>query len=209
LSPEVRTALVERAAEMLARREPVTLRGLVAGVGVSTMAVYTYFDGMPGVWRAVRQEGFTRLAERLGRLAATDDAIADLATLGAAYLSNALAFPALYRTMFDAATDLDDPRTAEASFTRLVEAASRATADGRFSGGTDAVAFATRYWAVGHGIASLTVGGVLPPADAHEHGASAAEAMCIAAGDDPLRCRTSVRAGWARTADRPPTAQAR
>ena len=52
---------------MLARREPVTLRAVVAGTGVSTMAVYTHFDGMPGLWRAVRQEGFTRLARAVGR----------------------------------------------------------------------------------------------------------------------------------------------
>jgi len=64
-SPAVRDALVERAAEMLARREPVTSRALVEGTGASTMAVYTHFGGMPGLWRAVRQEGFTRLARRL------------------------------------------------------------------------------------------------------------------------------------------------
>ena len=61
--PGVRVALVERAAEMLARREVVTLRALVDSVGTSTMAVYTHFGGMAGLWRAVRQEGFTRLAK--------------------------------------------------------------------------------------------------------------------------------------------------
>src|SRR3712207_5132737 len=82
-SPAVRAALVERAAEMLVRREPVTLRALVEGTGASTMAVYTHFGGMPGLWRAVRQEGFTRLAHRLAGVPATDDPIADLAALGA------------------------------------------------------------------------------------------------------------------------------
>ena len=46
---------------MRARREPVTLRALVEGTGASTMAVYPHFGGMPGLWSAVRQEGFTRL----------------------------------------------------------------------------------------------------------------------------------------------------
>ncbi len=50
---------------MLRTRQPVTLRALVAGTGVSTMAVYTYFGGMDGLWKALRQEGFTRLAAKL------------------------------------------------------------------------------------------------------------------------------------------------
>ena len=43
--PEVRTALIERAAAMLAAREPVTLRTVVAGTGASTMAVYPSLSG--------------------------------------------------------------------------------------------------------------------------------------------------------------------
>ena len=42
---------------------------------------------MPELWRAVRQEGCTRLAGRM-------DAVRDLAALGAAYVQNALAHPA-------------------------------------------------------------------------------------------------------------------
>src|SRR5690348_6589605 len=91
----VRVALVERAAEMLARREPVSLRSLVEGTGASTMAVYTHFGGMPGLWRAVRQEGFTRLKARLDGQRPTKDPVRDLAALGAAYAGNALEFPAL------------------------------------------------------------------------------------------------------------------
>lgn len=187
---------MEHAAQMLARREPVTLRSLVAGAGVSTMAVYTYFDGMPGLWRAVRQEGFTRLAERLDAIEGTDDPVRDLAALGRAYLDNALASPALYRTMFDAATELEDPAAADASFVRLIEAASRARETGRFRDDADPLGFATRYWAVGHGLASLTIGGVLPDVTAHDHAARAAEDLCIAAGDDRTRCHASVRLGW-------------
>ena len=182
---------------MLARREAVTLRGLVAGTGVSTMAVYTYFDGMPGLWRAVRQEGFTRLADRLSRLSLTQDPVHDLAALGAAYLGNALASPALYRTMFDATAELEDPVAAGASFQRLIDAAERARDEGRLSVGTDAVGLATRYWAMGHGLALLGIDGILPTEDLHGHGAESAWANLCAAGDAPDRCRTSVTAGWA------------
>ncbi len=96
-SPEVRRALIERAAGLLARREPVTLTSLVEGCGVSTMAVYTYFDGMAGLWSAVRQEGFTRLAARLAGVRRGRDAVRHLAALGVAYTVNALMNPDLYR----------------------------------------------------------------------------------------------------------------
>jgi AcrR family transcriptional regulator len=95
--PAVRALLIARAAHMLRVREPVTLRSLVAGTGVSTMAVYTYFGSMDGLWGALRQEGFRRLAARLETVARTDDPVRDLVALGAAYTSNAMAEPDLYR----------------------------------------------------------------------------------------------------------------
>ena len=125
-SPAVRRTLIERAAEMLARREPVTLRSVVAGTGVSTMAVYTHFDGMPGLWRAVRQEGFSRLAAELTKVRPSRDPVRDLAAYGVAYLSNALAHPDLYRAMFDVGFDLEDPQAAGDSFAVLVSSAVRA-----------------------------------------------------------------------------------
>ena len=195
--PEVRALLVERAAEMLARREVVTLRALVAGTGVSTMAVYTYFDGMPGLWRAVRQEGFTRLAQRLALVPAADDAVHELAALGAVYLANATAVPSLYRAMFDTAAELEDPAAAGASFERLVDASVRARAAGRFGPDSDPVGTATRYWATGHGLAMLGIGGVLPLDALDALGLAATQDACVAAGDEPARAEASVRAGWA------------
>ena len=79
-----------RAAHMLRTREPITLRSLVAGTGVSTMAVYTYFGSMDGLWRALRQEGFTRLEARFSTVTITDDPVRDLTALVVAYLRNAL-----------------------------------------------------------------------------------------------------------------------
>jgi AcrR family transcriptional regulator len=193
----VRRVLVERAARMLADREPVTLRALVEGTGASTMAVYTHFRGMPGLWSAVRQEGFTRLAQRLAAVPVTDDAVHDLAALGVAYARNALAAPELYRAMFDARADLADARAADATFDRLVAAAARARDEGRLDSGTDPRALATRYWAAGHGLVSLVVQGVLPGDALGPLATDTAVALLTAAGDDPARCRRSVELAWA------------
>lgn len=182
---------------MLARREPVTLRALVDGTGASTMAVYTHFGGMPGLWRAVRQEGFTRLADRVAAVAPTDDPVRDLMALGVAYVSNALAGPFLYRAMFDTEADLENPDAADATFQVLVSCAARARAAGRFVADCDPRGVATELWATEHGLTMLVLTGVLPREALAHHAPAVATALFVAAGDDPDRCRRSVRAGWA------------
>ena len=202
--PAVRLALLETAAELLARREPVTARSLADRVGASTTALYTHFGGMPGLWRAVRSEGFTRLGPRLAGVPHTDDPVRDLAALGAAYLDSARADPFLYRTMFDAAADLEDPAVADDAFALLVEAADRARRAGRFAGTSDPLAVATRYWAGGHGLAMLVVTGVLPADALALHGPELAVAAFVVAGDESTRCRASVLAGWSGADARDP-----
>jgi AcrR family transcriptional regulator len=198
-SPEIRLALIDRAAALLARREPVTLASLVAGTGVSTMAVYTYFDGMTGLWAAVRQEGFTRLGERLALVPAGRDPVRHLAALGVAYVEHALANPDLYRAMFDSIVDLPDPDVAAAAFTPIVEGSRRAQDAGRFDPTVPPEDVAVRYWASGHGITSLTVTGVLTAADLRRHAPATATAIFVDAGDDPARARASVTAAWRGT----------
>jgi AcrR family transcriptional regulator len=193
--PAVRSLLIERAAYMLRAREPITLRSLVAGTGVSTMAVYTYFDGMEGLWKAVRQEGFTRLAAVLTDIATSADPVRDLAALGSAYLSNAEANPDLYRVMFDDTVELEDPAAADAALQHLVDAAGRAKAAGRFSAAVDPADLAVQCWAIGHGLASLTVTGPLPR-EALAYAVPMLAALFVSAGDEPARCRQSVEHGW-------------
>ncbi|CAM5542913.1 hypothetical protein SAVIM338S_04328 [Streptomyces avidinii] len=195
--PAVRSQLLDRAAQMLRTRQPVTLRTLVAGTGVSTMAVYTYFGGMDGLWKALRQEGFTRLAARLADVRTSADPVRDLAALGAAYLAHALEDPDLYRVMFDAGFDLEDAGAADETLHRLVRAVERAKADHRFRAEVDPLELATQSWLIGHGLASLVATGPLPHG-ATAHGVPLLTALFTSAGDDPDRCRRSVERGWGR-----------
>jgi AcrR family transcriptional regulator len=195
-SPEIRTALVDRAAALLARRQPVTQASLVDGLGVSTMAVYTYFDGMTGLWAAVRQEGFTRLGDRLATVRPGRDPVRHVAALGVAYVEHALANPDLYRAMFDSVVDLPDPAAAAATFAPLVDAVARARDAGRFAADVVPDDVATRIWATGHGVTSLTVTGGLSPADLRRHAPASNEAIFVAAGDDPAAAHASVTAAW-------------
>ncbi|WP_067793441.1 TetR/AcrR family transcriptional regulator [Actinomadura formosensis] len=193
--PAVRTLLIERAAHMLRTREPITLRSLVAGTGVSTMAVYTHFGGMDGMWQALRQEGFTRLAARFAALAMSADPVRDLSALVAAYLGNALDHPDLYRVMFDATFDLEDLKAADATLEYLVRAARRARDAGRFRPGLDPLELAIQSWAIGHGLVSLVTNGPLPR-QTLDHAAPMLTALFISQGDLPGRCRASVEQGW-------------
>ncbi|MEU4723284.1 TetR/AcrR family transcriptional regulator [Nonomuraea dietziae] len=193
--PVVRSLLIDRAAQMLRTREPVTLRSLVAGTGVSTMAVYTYFGGMDGLWKALRQEGFSRLAAKLTTVAMSADPVRDLAALGTAYLSNALESPDLYRVMFDAGFELEDAAAADETLSCLVRAAERAKDAGRFRDDVDPLELATQSWAIGHGLASLVAIGPLPR-QALAHGVPLLTALFVSAGDDPGPCRRSIEQAW-------------
>ena len=193
--PAVRTLLVERAAHMLRTREPITLRSLVAGTGVSTMAVYTYFGDMDGVWRALRQEGFVHLGLRFAAVPVSDGPVRDLAALVVAYLDNALTLPDLFRVMFDASFELEDLAAADAVFEFMVAAARRARDQGVVAADVDPLALATQVWAVGHGLASLVATGPLPP-ETLDLGPAMLVAILVGAGAEPGACRASVEQGW-------------
>src|SRR5438046_8454340 len=96
-SSDLRSALIEAAARLIATEGTagLTLRRVAEAVGTSTMAIYTHFGGMPELRRAVRQEGFARLAARAAQAGDSDDPVADLAGLGLAYYEHAMSNPHL------------------------------------------------------------------------------------------------------------------
>ncbi len=195
--PRVRVELVEQAAALLTADEPLTLRAVAERSGTSTMAVYTHFGGMPGLRQAVRTEGFRRLVIRLEGVDDTEDPVHDLAALGAAYVRHGLAHPHLYRAMFDPGIGLENEEVAAEGLLRLTRAAARARDHGRFQAEPTDVAL--RQWVSGHGLLDLVLRGVLPTESAAAHGAALALGAFLAAGDEPERCRASVRTGWAAT----------
>jgi len=200
--PEVRDLLIERAAGMLSRREAISLRKLVNGTGLSTMAVYTYFDGMPGLLGAVRQEGFIRLAAGLAELATTDDPVSDLAAVCAAYARSARRSPDLYALMFDGSLPLPDEQAADATLGRLVDAIGRCVDARRFAEETDAVILANEIWMFGHGACMLFVTGVTTFEQIEPVVLSGLGRLYAAAGDDAARAGRSLAAGWARGLER-------
>ncbi len=103
---DVRRRLLEAAALLLDESGPdaLTARRLAATAGLSTMAVYTHFGGMPALVKEIVVEGFKRLDEHITAHPRTDDPVADLVDLAFAYRANALENPHLYSVMFGAAS---------------------------------------------------------------------------------------------------------
>ena len=136
-SRDVRVELIEAAARVVAEegRAALTTRRLAAEVGTSTMAVYTYFRGMPELLRAVRQEAFDRFGAHLAAVPPRADPVAEIVELGAAYVRNAVKNPARYRFMFMEKPPDEDLGIGISTFERLVEAVRRAMEVGWFAHG--------------------------------------------------------------------------
>jgi AcrR family transcriptional regulator len=196
--PGVRGALLEAAARVVAEEggRALSARRLADEVGTSTMAIYTYFDGMSGLARAVREEGFARLGSALDQVAVARDQISELFELGFAYMIYAAENSHFYRYMFMERPPGDDLEIGLETFARIVDTADRAVGSGRIAG--DPVEIARECWLVVHGAMSLQLVGILTW---HQALASAEGALVdVVTGRGPRRdvVRRSMRSAKAR-----------
>ncbi|GAA3934799.1 TetR family transcriptional regulator [Amorphoplanes auranticolor] len=194
--------LVEAAARILAEEGPAALtsRRLAAEIGSSTMAVFSRFENMAAVRRAVRQEGFARLDARLDALPASDDPVADLAAAGMLFFAAGVASPHLYRAMF-----LDRPPTEDdlgaGTYERLVALVRRCVSAGRFPAAQESLiaVWAAQLWSMRHGMVTMAVAGLLPEEQARFVLDDMMFRLLVGYGDDPGRARQSIEQG-SRTA---------
>src|SRR5881275_978122 len=190
----LRPALIEAAARLIATEgaSGLTLRRVADAVGTSTMAIYTHFGGMPELRRAVRREGFARLAARAAQLGESDDPVADLAGLGLAYHQLAMNNPHLYRAMYmEQPLDAVDAAAGSETFNILTAGVQRCIDSGRFDR-ANAVELATQFWAFGHGVVALRLANLLPAEEALTCSASALLNLFTAWGDDRDAARRSL-----------------
>jgi AcrR family transcriptional regulator len=197
--PAIRAALIEAGARILAVDGPSALstRRLAAETGASTMAVYTYFGSMDELRRAIRAEGFTRLADMLEALPRTQDAVADLAAGGLSYLTSGLASPALYRAMFSDRPPAGDDDAGTEVFQRVVDDVTRCMAAGRFDSAEPSmtVPWAGEIWTMRHGLVTLALTGLLPAQQIQFLLADMTYRLAVGYGDQPSAARHSVQEG--------------
>ncbi|HJE60041.1 MAG TPA: TetR/AcrR family transcriptional regulator [Nocardiopsis listeri] len=204
--PDTRARLVDAAARLLSDEGPQALstRRLAQETGNSTMAVYTYFDGIGGLVHAMVHEGFERLQEHLTRVRHTDDPVSDLALLGRAFRHNAARNEHLYAVMFGGCSlagfhlseyDRQHGRYTLRNVTRSV---TRCMGAGRFHP-DDADLVSHRLWCAVHGLTTLELGSYLiPPYDADRCFEDQLVSLMVGCGDTPERAARSVSDSAAR-----------
>ncbi len=217
----VRDEMLHAAVGLLDEHGPDALqtRRVAGAAGTSTMALYTHFGGMRGLIAGVTEEGLRQFDAAL-TVPETDDPVADLFAVGAAYRRYAIERPHMYRLMFGStsAHGINAPAgnvltltVAEIeqgipSFAHVVRAVQRSMRAGRITVGvaaddaTDAaiVATAAQFWALVHGFVMLELAGFYG-----EDGAAVAPVLgsltsnfLVALGDSPERVRRSQRAAF-------------
>jgi AcrR family transcriptional regulator len=206
--PAFRTTMLDAAARLLAEEgsNGLTLRRLANEVGTSTMAIYTHFGSMDEVRRAIRREGFGRLAIHLAGVGTTDDPVSDLGMLGLAYYLNAVTNPNLYRAMFLEQTGGGaDAEIGIETFEQLVAGVDRCIRAGRFDK-ADPVELALQLWSAAHGVVALHLARILSADDALGTLGSTALNLFKAFGDDPGAATKSVARAGRRAAAAAPSA---
>jgi AcrR family transcriptional regulator len=214
--PDVRAKMLHAAVELLDEQGPDALqtRKVASAAGTSTMAVYTHFGGMRGLIAEVANEGL-RQFDAAQAVPQTDDPVADLFAIGAAYRGYAIARPHMYRLMFGSTSahginapsrnvltlTLAEIEREHTSFAHVVRAVHRCMLAGRITvGGADddacVVATAAQFWAQIHGFVMLELAGhygddgsaVAPVLDALTMN------LLVALGDSPERVAQSAPA---------------
>jgi AcrR family transcriptional regulator len=197
--PAVRTTLIETAARILAVDGPTALstRRLAADAGTSTMAVYTHFGSMDQLRRAIRAEGFARLAGTLDAVPRTEDAVANLSAGGQAYLTSGLAGSELYRAMFTDRPPAGDDDAGAGIFQRLLDDVTGCITSGRFDSAdpTLTAAWAGEIWTMRHGLVTLALTGLLPEQQVRFLLTDMTYRLAVGYGDAPADARQSVQAG--------------
>lgn len=163
---DLRQALLSASLELIEEGgvQALSLRGAARKAGVSSGAPYHHFANRGALLRAIAEDGFAILADRIdARREGVTDPSERLAACGLAYIAFARECPAHFKVMFR--PELMDPdaeasRPGDCVFKRLVEGVTEAQAAGCAPPG-DPERIILTAWSVAHGLSSLLVDGPL------------------------------------------------
>ena len=209
---DVPERLVRATIDLLAEQGPsaIKARAVAEAGGLSTMAVYTHFGGIPELLQAVVDQGFKELDRAIAQVPVTDDPVADLAAMGLSCRRFARQNPHLYDLMFGLSTRRatyrplpdSDLRLSgrspafQRAYVRLHEACQRLVSSGRVKRQKPEVV-AAQVWSFVHGYITLELA---------EHFVEFADPvvqvmlpmgvnLVVGLGDKPQRARASHEAG--------------
>jgi AcrR family transcriptional regulator len=138
--------------------DKLSLRDVARRLGVSHGAPYKHFASRDHLLAEIVRRSFDDFAHALDARAQSDDADADMAAMGTAYIGYALAFPLQYRLMFSTAlpSAVDHPEmmaSAHHAFDLLRRALRRK--HGPSAGADQIERDALFVWATIHGLAGI------------------------------------------------------
>ncbi|MFE7745213.1 TetR/AcrR family transcriptional regulator [Nocardia sp. NPDC057455] len=109
MNTALRDRLIDATVEVVSTEglHALTVRRVSRMCGVSTMAVYSNFGGMPGLIRAAGSAGFAQLAERMNAAGVSEEPITDLLVLGLVFRDEAQRRPELFQLMYGTGTRID------------------------------------------------------------------------------------------------------
>ena len=154
----------------------IKVRTVAAAAGVSTMAVYSHFGGVPELTQAVIEDGFRALDTAFADVPFGDDPVADAAALALTCRRIAHGNPHLYDLMFGLATRatyrplicIDRPTTATpgfgAAYAHVLGVCHRLVESGRV-GSHDPAVVAAQLWSLVHGFITLELADTFAGAD--------------------------------------------
>jgi AcrR family transcriptional regulator len=172
---DTKSVILNAALELLTTEghESLTIRRVAAKAGCSTIGVYTWFGGKDGLIEAIWVEGFASFARALRKAKDSKKPLALLNSQAVQYRKWALSNPMYYQVMFLRAVPGFVPssdaaeRAGSEAFGELLKAVTVAAERGELAE-TDHVAVAMSMWAAVHGLVSLELITMLPPATAGE-----------------------------------------
>ncbi len=161
---------IHAAAESLLEEQGIDgiqVREVAERAETSTMGVYSRFGGKAGLLDRLYRSGFRRLRAACEPLRGQGTPSEELACMADVYRETAIAWPHHYDLMFGRGVPGFEPSPAAAAealggFRVWVDSVKRATAAGLLTGHPEENAF--RLWALTHGILSLELSGMAPPA---------------------------------------------
>ncbi|MCZ1020937.1 TetR/AcrR family transcriptional regulator [Streptomyces noursei] len=159
----VKERLVERATEMLAThpQESVTVRAVATAADASTAAVYSLFGGKEGLIAAVRDRAVAGLFQALTAAPTSEDPLADLYALAAAYRRWGSEHRHLYSVLFGGVQSFEPSGAVGTSdpVRPLIAAIDRGLTASVLDG--EATSIAVSLWVTLHGLVTLELTGAL------------------------------------------------
>ena len=159
---DLRRALLDEALAAIERDGPgsVSLRELARRAGVSHAAPTHHFGDKGGLLTAIAVEGFDLLADELNAAFATTGSFLEV---GVAYVGFAVRHRAHFEVMFRPELLRGDDPALAAARQRSREALYGPLASVPLDSRTDSLRAGVAAWALVHGLATLYLGGNLPP----------------------------------------------